>query len=126
MLGRVAAAAIVPLVLGACGSASMLTGTSTQTVTSVAVTASRPGVFAAPGMSISFDYPVEFRPMTLRQAQFTGRSTNVTRAAVGVGPYDLLIVDRFAGVDPVPVSPTNIAAHWIDLNRSVSETVGRR
>ena len=103
---------------GRCGSTTHSTTTPVK---------SGPGqkTFSAPGMAIHFQYPASFHKVELAQSKrVAGNTGNATHAAVGTGPFDLLIVTRFPK-RPIPVTAQNIAKLKPQFDAAVSSALGR-
>jgi hypothetical protein len=110
-------AVLAALAVGACGSSPHST---TTTVRSGPAQKS----FTAPGMAVRYQYPVSFHKVQLAQSKrVAGDTGNATHAAVGTGPFDLLIVTRFPR-RPIPVSAQNIAKLKPQFDAAVSSALG--
>ncbi len=119
-----AGALLAALALGACGSSS---SHSVSNVTATG-TAAGPGTkrFSAPGMALHFDYPASFRVVPLAESKrVAGNTGQASHAAVGTGPYDLLIVTRFPN-RPVPVTSSNISKLKSQFDAAASSALGRQ
>jgi hypothetical protein len=111
------------VVLGACGSSEH------PTITNVVAkpTQAGPGVkrFSAPGMAIHFDYPSNFRVIPLAPSKrVAGTNQQATHAAVGLGPYDLLVISRFPGL-PIPVTSSNVTQLKPQFDNLIGQVFGR-
>jgi hypothetical protein len=77
-------------------------------------------------MAIRFLYPSSFHPVELAQSKrIAGNTGQASHAAVGTGPYDLLIVTRFPK-RPIPVTEKNIAQLQPRFDAAVSAALGRQ
>jgi hypothetical protein len=119
----VAGALLAALAVGACGS-------SHHSVSNVTPTApgSGPGQksFSAPGMAIHFRFPAGFRTVKLAQSKrIAGNTGQASHAAIGTGPFDLLIVTRFPK-RPIPVTAQNITKLKPQFDAAVSSALGRK
>ena len=120
----VAGALIGALALGACGSSG------SHSVSNVTATGSSAGPgtkrFGAPGMAVHFNYPASFRIVQLAESKrIAGNTGAASHAAVGIGPYDLLIVTKFPK-RPVPVTASNISRLKPSFDAAASSALGRR
>jgi hypothetical protein len=119
----VAGVLLAALAVGACGS-------SHHSVTDVAPTATASGLgeksFSAPGMAIHFRFPASFRTVPLAPSKrVAGNTGQASHAAIGTGPFDLLIVTRFPK-RPVPVTSQNIGRLRPQFDSAVSSALGRK
>jgi hypothetical protein len=111
------------LALAGCGGASHRIGNLTATATP-----SAPGqsTFSAPGMAIHFRFPSSFRSVSLaRSKRIAGNTGQASHAAVGIGPFDLLIVTRFPN-RPIPVTRQNLNRLRPQFDAAVSSALGRK
>src|SRR5205085_4496891 len=116
-------ALMVAIAAGACGSNGHSVGNVTATGTS-----SGPGEksFSAPGMAIHFRFPARFHEVQLAQSKrIAGNTGRASHAAIGTGPFDLLIVTRFPK-RPIPVTTQNISRLKPQFDAAVSSAIGRR
>ena len=118
-----AGALLAALAVGACGS-------SHHSVSNVTPTApgSGPGQksFSAPGMAIHFRFPATFRTVQLAPSKrIAGNTGQASHAAIGTGPFDLLIVTRFPK-RPIPVTAQNITKLKPQFDAAVSSALGRK
>ena len=112
-------AVLAALAVSACGS-------STHSTTTPLKPGPSQKSFSAPGMAIHFRYPTSFRHVQLAQSKrLAGNTGHATHAAVGTGPFDLLIVTRFPK-RPIPVTAQNIARLKPEFDAAVSSALGRR
>jgi hypothetical protein len=112
-------AVLAALAVGACGSSTHSTSTSVK-----AGRAQK--TFSAPGMAIHFQYPASFHKVQLAQSKrIAGNTGNATHAAVGTGPFDLLIVTRFPK-RPIPVTARNVAKLKPQFDAAVGSALGRK
>jgi hypothetical protein len=112
-------AVLAALAVGACGSSAHSTSTPLK-----------PGPtqknFSAPGMAIHFRFPASFHQVQLAQSKrIAGNTGQASHAAVGTGPFDLLIVTRFPK-RPIPVTAQNIARLKPQFDQAVSSALGRK
>jgi hypothetical protein len=112
-------AVLAALAVGACGSSAHSTSTPLK-----------PGPteknFSAPGMAIHFRFPASFHQVQLAQSKrIAGNTGRASHAAVGTGPFDLLIVTRFPK-RPIPVTAQNIARLKPQFDQAVSSALGRK
>jgi hypothetical protein len=125
-LSRATRAGIVlpaAVALAACGS-------SGHSVSNVNVTPTPAGAgqktFSAPGMAIHFRFPASFHSVRLAQSKrVAGNTGQASHAAIGTGPFDLLIVTRFPK-RPIPVTVHNIDELKPDFDGAVSIALGRK
>jgi hypothetical protein len=99
-------AALAPvLVLAGCGSsAGPIKNVNPTTTTS----SSGAKTFSAPGMLLHFEFPAALHTIELSPAKrVVGNYKQSTRAAVGSGPFDLLVVIRYPN-RPIPVNIGNL------------------
>ena len=77
-------------------------------------------------MAVHFNYPASFRTVSLAQSKrIAGNTGAASHAAVGNGPYDLLIVTKFPK-RPVPVTSSNISQLKSAFDAAASSALGRR
>jgi hypothetical protein len=120
---------VLPLALaGAVAAAGC--GSSHHTVSNETATGVRSGhgtnAFTAPGMAIRFLYPDSFHEVPLaRSKRIAGNTGQASHAAVGTGPFDLLIVTRFP-MRPIPVTARNVSQLKPQFDAAVSSALGRR
>jgi hypothetical protein len=113
-------AVLAALAVGACG------GSSTHSTSTPIKPGPSQKTFSAPGMAVRFQYPASFHKVELAQSKrVAGNTGNATHAAVGTGPFDLLIVTRFPK-RPIPVTAQNIAKLKPQFDAAVSSALGRR
>ncbi len=122
------AAAVLPVfaVLTGCG-VSVHAGVSTTTTTTSLSTPIGNRTFGSPGIALHFTYPAAFSPGRLNSVSRKIESDrHVTRAALRVGSsgYDLLIITRYADIQP-PISSGNIHAQKAEYDRAMSKIFGR-
>ena len=80
----------------------------------------------ARGMAIHFRFPESFRIVPLAPSKrIAGNTGRASHAAVGIGPFDLLIVTRFPN-RPMPVSAQNINELKPQFDTAVSSALGRK
>ena len=110
------------LAIAGCGSSH---GTiSNDTATGVSAGQGK-SAFTAPGMAIRFQYPASFHAVQLAQSKrIAGNTGRASHAAVGTGPFDLLIVTRFPR-RPIPVTSRNISRLKPQFDSAVSSALGR-
>jgi hypothetical protein len=115
---------VAAFAVAACGSSSHSTsGVKTTNGTTVG---SGQSTFSAPGMAIHFRFPSSFHQVRLAQSKrIAGNTGRASHAAVGTGPFDLLIVTRFPK-RPIPVTPKNINRLKTQFDAAVSSALGRR
>jgi hypothetical protein len=112
-------AVLAALAVGACGSSTHSTSTSVKAGPSQKT-------FSAPGMAIRFQYPASFHRVQVAQSKrIAGNTSNATHAAVGTGPFDLLIVTRFPK-RPIPVTARNVAKLKPQFDAAVGSALGRK
>jgi hypothetical protein len=119
----VAGALLAALAVGACGSSQHTVSNVTPTATT-----SRSGQksFSAPGMAIHFQFPAGLRTVSLAPSRrVAGNTGQASHAAIGTGPFDLLIVTRFPK-RPIPVTARNIKRLKPQFDAAVSDALGRR
>jgi hypothetical protein len=76
-------------------------------------------------MAIHFQYPTNFHRVQLAESKrVAGNTGHASHAAVGTGPFDLLIVTRFPN-RPVPVTAQNISRLRPQFDAAVSSALGR-
>jgi hypothetical protein len=116
------AAPLVTIGLAACGAGHPIRN----------VTPTTPGVgggqkqFSAPGMAIHFRFPASFRTVMLAPSKrIAGNTGQASHAAIGVGPFDLLIVTRFPK-RPIPVTASNINRLKPQFDAAVSSALGHK
>jgi hypothetical protein len=115
----------VPAVAG-CGSSSTGSPTSPSNL-NAAPTPAGAGQqrFSAAGIALHFSYPSALRPTPLAPSRrVAGSTSNSTHAAVGVGPYDLLIVSHFPNLG-ISVTAANIARLAPGIDQIFSQVAGR-
>jgi hypothetical protein len=111
------------LAMAACGSSHHSVGNVNATGTP-AGTGSK--MFGAPGMAIHFRFPSSFHSVQLAQSKrIAGNTGQASHAAVGNGPFDLLIVTRFPK-RPIPVTAHNINELKPQFDEAVSSALGRK
>jgi len=119
----VAGALAAAVALGACGSSSHSKGSVTSTTSSSGPAEKS---FSAPGMAIHFRFPARFHEVQLAQSKrIAGNTGRASHAAIGTGPFDLLIVTRFPK-RPIPVTTQNISRLKPQFDAAVSSAIGRR
>jgi hypothetical protein len=120
-------AVALSLGIAACGGASHTTSTGPGNVNerpSKVVDGVR--TFSAPGMSVHFQYPAQFRAVALAPSRRTaGRTSRATHSAVAIGDYDLLIVSRYPGLK-YPVTARNIAVVKPQFDSVISRVLARK
>jgi hypothetical protein len=117
------ALAASPLLLAACGSSSQASLCNERGKSAPSAGAQQ---FSASGMAIHFKYPTSLQAVTLSSLRRSaGGVQNGSFAAVGIGPYDLLIVARYPGLSP-RVTASNVARVRPQFDALVSQTVGRK
>jgi hypothetical protein len=117
---------VVPaaMALAACG------GSSHHSIGNVTATGASTGAggktFSAPGMAIHFRFPSSFHSVQLAQSKrIAGNTGQASHAAIGTGPFDLLIVTRFPK-RPIPVTAQNINGLKPQFDAAVSSALGRK
>jgi hypothetical protein len=81
--------------------------------------------FSAPGMAIHFQFPANFHEVQLAESKrIAGNTGHASHAAIGTGPFDLLIVTRFPN-RPVPVTAQNISRLKPQFDAAVSSALAR-
>ena len=104
-------------------------GSSQKAISNETVTGLKAGqgnsAFTAPGIAIHFLYPATFHAVALAQSKrIAGNTGQASHAAVGTGPFDLLIVTRFPK-RPIPVTRQNISRLKPQFDSAVSSALGR-
>jgi hypothetical protein len=108
--------------LAACGSSHHSVANVTATTTSAGMGEKS---FGAPGMAIRFRFPASFHSVQLAQSKrVAGNTGQASHAAIGTGPFDLLIVTRFPK-RPIPVTVQNIHRLRPQFDAAVSSALGR-
>jgi hypothetical protein len=111
------------LAAGACGSSSH---SISDVNPRLAAAGSGWVTFRAPGMAIHFRVPARFHQVQLAQSKrIAGNTGHASHAALGTGPFDLLIVTRFPK-RPIPVTPKNISQLKPQFDAAVGSALGRR
>ena len=117
-----AGALLAALAVGACGSAHH--SISNQSTTGAEAGAGQK-TFSAPGMAIHFRYPGSLHSVQLAPSKRSAGNTGpASHAAVGTGPFDLLIVTRFPN-RPIPVTARNIRQLKPQFDSALSSALGR-
>ncbi|HEY2160063.1 MAG TPA: hypothetical protein VGH24_02055 [Solirubrobacteraceae bacterium] len=117
-----AGALLAALAVGACGSGHHSISNETATGTE---SGSGQKSFSAPGMAIHFRYPASFHSVELAQSKrIAGNTGQASHAALGTGPFDLLIVTRFPK-RPIPVTARNITQLKPQFDSAVGSALGR-
>src|SRR5207302_10214218 len=81
--------------------------------------------FSAPGMAIHFRFPAGLHSVELAPSKrIAGNTGQASHAAIGTGPFDLLIVTRFPK-RPIPVTARNINKLKPQFDAAVSSALGR-
>jgi hypothetical protein len=76
-------------------------------------------------MAIHFEYPADFHSVQLAQSRrIAGNTGRASHAALGTGPFDLLIVTRFPK-RPIPVNAGNIGQLKPQFDSAVGSALGR-
>jgi hypothetical protein len=110
------------LALAGCGSGHQI---SNVTPTNAPAGAGQK-LFSAPGMAIHFRFPSNFHTVTLAPSKrIAGNTGQASHAAIGVGPFDLLIVTRFPK-RPIPVTAQNVTKLRPQFDAAVSSALGHR
>jgi hypothetical protein len=113
-------ALLAAIAFGGCGSSSH-SSTTTAAKSGPALKS-----FSAPGMAIHFRFPAAFHEVQLAQSKrIAGNTGRASHAAIGTGPFDLLIVTRFPK-RPIPVTAENISRLKPQFDAAVSSALGRR
>jgi hypothetical protein len=115
------AALVVALVLAGCGRSSGPIKNVSPTTTN-----SSPGAktFSAPGMLLHFEFPAALHTIQLSPARrVVGNYKQSTRAAVGSGPFDLLVVIRYPN-RPIPVTTGNLSKLKAGFDSAMTRAFG--
>jgi hypothetical protein len=123
---RVPPLALIAFVLAGCGASS-----SSHRVANVAVktstTASGGKTFSAKGMLVHFVFPDGFRVIPLEQSRRTvGTTSGVSKAAVGPGSYDLLVVVHYPDALPASLTVATLPPAKRYFDGLMTKLAGRR
>jgi hypothetical protein len=112
---------VAALLLAGCGSSSGPIKNVSPTTSSSTQGAK---TFSAPGMALHFQFPAAMRTIELAPAtHVVGNARRSTRAAVGLGPFDLLVVIRYPN-RPLPVTTSTIPLVKRGYDRAMTRAFG--
>jgi len=116
---------VLVLVLAGCGSGSSHGLTNVSVNTSASADRGQK-TFSAKGMSIHFLFPDSFRVIQLTQIRHTaGKTRGASKAAIGIGPLDLLVIAHYPGALRRPLTRALLAPTRRYFNALISKLAGR-